>query len=136
MMNALIPWIWAAGVIHLLIASVNFFLPRELRYAENLPRLPTLMRQIYVVHSVYIVLVLLGLAGVCLVFAADLAGASGLGRALSGFMTVFWGMRIGIQLLYYDAAAKREHPVLHAVFTTAFAFLASVFAAATWGGGR
>ncbi len=132
-MNTLIQ---VAGVVHLLIASVNFFLPRELRYAENLPKLPTLMRQIYVVHSVYIVLVLLGLAGACLFFPGELAGASRLGRALSGFMAAFWGLRVPVQLLYYDAAAKREHPVVHAVFTAAFAFLAVVFAVATLGGGR
>lgn len=132
-MNRLIPFIWAAGVVQLLITSVNFFLPTKLRYAENLSKVSTIIRQIFVVHSVYIVLVLLGLSGLCLAFAPELAGATRLGRCLSGFIAVFWGVRVPIQIFYYDAKLKRENRAVHILFTTAFIYLAVVFGAATLG---
>ena len=132
-MKMLVPLIWAAGIVQLLIASANFFLPRKLRYADNLSRVDTIIRQVFIVHSIYIVLVLAGLAGLCLFFAYDLAGASALGRWLSAFIAVFWGARVCIQLFYYDAELKRKNAVMHALFTAAFAYLAVVFAVAAIG---
>jgi len=119
-----------AGVVQLLIASANFFLPCKLRYAENLTRVDTIIRQVFIVHSVYIVLMLAGLGGLCLFFPHELAGASVLGRCLSGFIAVFWGLRVPIQLFYYDPALKRQNLVMHILFTTAFVFLAALFTTA------
>ena len=122
--------LWLAGVIHLLIAVANFFLPRMLRYRENLGRVTPIIRQIFLVHAAYIVLVLLGFSGLCLFFADDLAGRSLLGRCLSGFLAVFWLSRVGLQTVYYDRATKRDHPGGNLVFSTAFLYLGVVFAAA------
>ena len=132
----LIPYIRAAGAIHLLITSVNFFLPRRLRYADNLGRVDPIIRQIFVIHSVYIVLVLLGLAAACLFFAPDLAGGSRLGLALSGFLALFWGLRVLIQRFYYDKDLKRQNRLVDVLFTLAFAYLAVVFTLAVLGVGR
>ena len=123
-------WIEVAGWLQLAVASANFFLPRKLKYGENLVRLDTIIRQVFIVHSAYIVLVLVGLAGLCLRFPQELAGASGLGRCLSGFIAVFWVLRVPIQLFYYDPALKRQNRAMHLVFTTAFVFLAAVFTVA------
>lgn len=123
-------WIQLAGVVQLLIAAVNFFLPKKLAYRENLSKVSTITRQIFVVHSIYIVLVLLGLAGLCLFFAPELAGASRLGRCMSGFIAVFWGLRVPVQLFYYDPELKRQHLAVHGLFTSAFLYLAIVFAVA------
>ena len=49
-MNALIPTIWAAGGLLLFLAAANFFLPKKLNYAENLPKLTPILRQIFVSH--------------------------------------------------------------------------------------
>src|SRR5207245_775212 len=119
-----------AGVVQLLIASANFFLPRKLRYAEKLTRVDTIIRQVFIVPSVYIVLMLAGLAGLCLVFPHELAGASRLGRCLAGFCAVFWGLRVPIQLFYYDPALRRQNLAMHILFSAAFIFLATVFTVA------
>ena len=55
--------IWAAGIVQLFIALANFLLPRKLRYAENLTRVDTIIRQVFIVHSIYIVGMVVGLAG-------------------------------------------------------------------------
>jgi hypothetical protein len=132
-MHNLIPFVWAAGGVQLLIASVNFFLPRQLDYRGNLARLTPIVREVFVVQAVYIVLVLVALAGLCFGFAEDLAGGSTLGRALSGFLTLFWGLRFLIQLFYYEGSLKRQRPLLNLGFLLAFAYLTGVFGAAALG---
>ncbi len=134
-MKQLIPYIWAAGLLQLLITSVNFFLPSKLQYRENLSKVSTIIRQIFVVHSVYIVLVLLGFSALCLFFAPELAGDSPLGRSLSGFLGVFWLLRVMIQVFYYDATLRRRHRLTHVGFTVSFLYLGILFAVAALGVG-
>src|SRR5437870_12711056 len=101
-MIALIPTIWTAGGLLLFLAAANFFLPKKLNYAENLPKLTPILRQIFIVHSVFIVILLLGFSGACFLFAPELAAGSALGRMVSGFIGVFWLLRVAIQHVYYD----------------------------------
>jgi len=41
-----------AALVQILIAASNFYLPRKLKYQENLERVAPIIRQIFVVHSV------------------------------------------------------------------------------------
>src|SRR5947209_1071991 len=100
-MHAMIPYVWAAGGVQLLIASANFFAPRVLEYPANLAKVSPIVRQIFTVHTIYIVLVLVIFAGLCVGFAPELAGGSALGRYCSMFLALFWGLRIVLQLFFY-----------------------------------
>ncbi len=133
-MKTLLPYIWAAGVVQLFVASLNIVLPKKLQYRENIAKLSPIVRQVFVVHAVYIALVLVFFGVLCLLFAGELAGASAMGRFLSGFLAVFWLLRMGIQLFYYDPQLKRENFAAHLVFTAAFIYLAVVFALGALGG--
>lgn len=126
-MNPLVPYLWVAGVIHLAIVAMNVPLPRILRYREQLAQVSPIIRQVFIVHSIYIVLVLLGFSALCFWFAPQLAGETPLGAFLSGCLAVFWGLRLAIQLFYYDEALKRAHRVVHVVFSLAIAYLTSIF---------
>ena len=126
-MNRLVPYIWVAGSVHLLLFISGFFLPRKLQFQENLSRVAPIIRQIFVVHSVYISTLLLFLGILCLLFAPELAGGSMLGKFFSGYLAVFWGARILIQLFYYDPELKKENPFANVVFLLAFIFLSGVF---------
>ena len=77
---------WGAGVVHAGIVLANIPLPGRLRVRERLAPVPRFLRQIFYVHWMYIVIVVGLFAALCFGFAAELAGASGLGRFLSGFM--------------------------------------------------
>ena len=121
-----------AGALQLVIAAANFFLPAKLHYRENLARVSPIIRQIFTVHSIYIVLVLLGFGLICLLFPNDLSGASPLGRFLVGFLALFWGLRVIIQFTYYDSAIKEEHPLAAWFFGALFLYLAATFTAATF----
>jgi hypothetical protein len=132
-MKTLIPCIWIAGGLQLFIASLNVVLPKKLNYAENLAKVSTIVRQVFVVHSVYIGLILVFFGLLSLLFAPELAGATTLGRFLSAFLAVFWSLRVGIQLFYYDPALKRQNRLAHFVFTLIFVYLAAVYTVAAIG---
>jgi hypothetical protein len=132
MMHSLIPLLWLAGLIQVAIASANFFLPKKLQYRENLEKVAPFIRQIFVVHSTYIVGFVLFFAVVTFWFAGDLISGHGLGRFLAAVMALFWLARIPLQLFYYDASVRRAHRLGDVAMTLALFFLGGVYAAAAF----
>jgi hypothetical protein len=122
--------IWGAGVVHMGIIAANIPLPGRLRVREHLAGVPRFVRQIFYVHWVYIVIVLGLFAGLCFGFAPELAGASGMGRFLSGFMAGFWLLRIGLQIFYYDHEVRRENRGLDLLYLGSLVVLVVIFGVA------
>jgi len=131
-MNAMwmIRAIWGAGLVHVGIMAANVPLPGRLRVRERLAGVPRFVRQIFYVHWVYIVLVLGLFAALCFGFAPELAGASALGRFLSGFMAGFWLLRIVLQIFYYDREIRRENEVLDTLYVASLVVLVAIFGVA------
>ncbi len=119
--------IWGAGFVHVGIIAANIPLPGRLRVRERLAGVPRFVRQIFYVHWVYIVIVLGLFAALCFGFAPDLAGASGMGRFLSGFMAGFWLLRIVLQIFYYDGEVRRENQALDRLYVGALIVLVVIF---------
>ena len=116
--------------MHVGIIAANVPLPRRLRVRERLAGVPRFLRQIFYVHWIYIVIVLGMFAALCFGFTAELAGGSGLGRFLSGFMAAFWVLRIGLQLFYYDREVRRENWRLDMIYVGSLVVLVVVFGSA------
>ncbi len=129
-MRAILLFLWLAGFVQIAIASANLFIPRKLNYQENLTRVAPIIRQIFVVHSVYIVGVVLLFAAVTFGFATELASGRGLGRFLASAMALFWLCRAPVQLLYYDASLRRSNRAGDIAFTLAALFLTMTYGAA------
>lgn len=129
-MNPLVPAIWLAGGIQLFIVAMNVPLPKVLRYREELSKLSPIIRQIFVVHSGYIILVVIGFSVLCFRFAPELAGGSPLGTFLSGALAVFWGARLLIQLNYYDVDTRTKYRIGHVLFTASIGLLSGIFTVA------
>ena len=129
-MRILLMCLWMAGVVQLAIASANLFIPKKLNYRENLARVAPIIRQIFVVHSVYIVGVVLLFAVVTFSFTTELASGRGLGRFLATGMAIFWLFRAPVQLLYYDESLRRTNRLGDVAFTSAALFLTITYGAA------
>jgi hypothetical protein len=132
-MRHLIPWLWAAGALQLLIIAANFVLPKKLQCRENLARVTPMIRAVFVVHWVYIVLVLGIFTSLSFWFAPELAGASRLGRYLSAVIAVFWLLRVPIQLFFYDSEIRKQNRFGDVIFLLAFSYLGVVFSIAALG---
>jgi hypothetical protein len=132
-MNPLVPFLWIAGAVHLSIAVSNIWVPGILHYRENLAKLSPIVRQVFVVHSIYMVLVLSGFSALCCFFAPELAGGSPLGRVLSAFLAVFWLLRVVLQFAYYDKSVRAQYRLGDAAYTLAVSCLGITFAVAALG---
>lgn len=122
-----------AGAVHLIIIGANFVLPGRVNLGANLRRLDPFVRQVFVIHHAYIIAVLGLFAALCFLYPAELAGGTGLGRFVCGFMAIFWGARLWIQLFYYDREVKVRYPAEHWAFSFAVSSLAVVLTAAALG---
>jgi hypothetical protein len=131
-MRVLLACLWLAGLVQIAIASANLFIPKKLNYRENLSRVAPIVRQVFVVHSVYIVGVVLLFATVTLGFATELASGRGLGRFLAAAMAIFWLFRAPVQLMYYDASLRRTNRLGDVAFTSAALFLTITYGAAAF----
>src|SRR5437588_11861774 len=130
-MRVLLLLLWVAGLVQVAIASANLLLPAKLKYRENLSRVSPVIRQSFVVHSVYIVGVLLLFAAVTFGFPGELASGHGLGRFLAAAIALFWLVRGPVQLLYYAAELRRQHRWGDVAFTAGALFLAATYGAAS-----
>ena len=132
-MSPLRACIYVAGGLHLLVASANVFAFGKFRYLEHLRAVPTVVRQVFLVQNAYIMLVQAGFALMCFFFAGELASGRGLGRAIAGYLAVFWGARVLLQFFYYDRELRRANRLFDVLFLLADGFLAGVFAVAAAG---
>jgi hypothetical protein len=122
--------LWVAAILQWLVASSNLFAARIFAYREELAKLSPFVREVFIVQNIYIMSTV-GMFGiVSIAFTPELVGDSALGRFLSGFLAIFWGGRIIIQLFFYDQEVKRSRPIANLVFLATFIYLCGVFAAA------
>jgi len=110
--------------------AANIPLPGRLRVRERMAGVPKFVRQIFYVHWIYIVIVVGIFAALCFGFAGELAGASRLGRFLSGVMAGFWLLRIGLQVFYYDSEVRRENRRLDMLYLGSLALLVGILGTA------
>ena len=119
-----------AGAVQLLVASANLFAFKKFSYRRYLKHLPLVMRQVFLVQNFYIMLAQLGFALLCFGFADELVSGRPLGRAMAGFLAVFWGSRVLLQLFYYDRELRRANRAFDVLFLLADGYLAAAFALA------
>jgi hypothetical protein len=129
-MSLPVVFLYIAGALHLLVASANVFAFSKFRYLEHLRTVPPVLRQVFLVQNAYIMLVQAGFALLCFFFAAELTSGRPLGRALAGFLAVFWGSRVLLQLFYYDRELRRANRLFDVLFLAGDGYLAAVFALA------
>jgi amino acid permease len=122
--------LWLAASAQIAIAVANFVLPGKLQYRRNLARVSPIVRQIFVVHSGYIVGILIFFAALTFGFASELSSGRGLGRFLAASLSVFWLCRIPVQLFYYDPAVRRANRLGDVAMTVALVFVACAYVSA------
>ncbi|HUJ31287.1 MAG TPA: hypothetical protein VLY23_08410 [Candidatus Acidoferrum sp.] len=132
-MQRLIFLIWAAGAVHLAILAANAVLPEKLQCRENLTRVSPMIRDVFIVHWIYIAAILGVFSALCFRFAPELAGATRLGHFLSATIALFWLPRIPIQLFVYDPELRRAHRLGDVAMLLAISFLVLVFGVAALG---
>jgi uncharacterized membrane protein YhaH (DUF805 family) len=93
-------WIMLAGAGQLSVLAASALVPFQLNWKEELGCLARLHRQMYWVYGGYVVLAIIAFGLISLFNAHELASHSGLARGLCGYITAFWGVRVGLQAVF------------------------------------
>jgi hypothetical protein len=123
------------GVLMALLVVVNLFVPRRLHWREEMARLSLINRQIFQVHSIFIVLTLALFSALLLTSGDALLQRTRLSRAVLIGLTMFWGLRMLMQWFFYSPDVWRGNAfntVMHYLFSGAWVYVTSTFAAALW----
>jgi len=99
-----------AGVLLLLLSAAHGGFSRYFGWKQELGKLTLLTRQIFLVHSFFIALVVALMGGLSLFCADALLTPGPLSRAVLAGIFVFWLFRLVFQWFVYDAAIWRGRP--------------------------
>src|SRR5688572_18143760 len=90
-----------AGVMQLALAFAHFGFARYFSWQQELQRVSLLTRQVFWVHTGFIMLVLFGFGYLSLFYTAELIAPSPLARVLLAGLTLFWSLRWLCQFFVY-----------------------------------
>ena len=125
----------AVGLLMAALVVVNLFVPRRFRWREEMASLSLLNRQIFEVHSLFIVLTLALFAALLLTSSDALLEPTRLSRAILIGLTIFWSARMFAQWFYYSPdvwRGDRFRTVMHCVFSVTWVYVTATFGAALW----
>jgi hypothetical protein len=97
-------------IVLLRVAAFSYFgiiaaalaMPRVVGLSEHLRTLPDFIRKLFWVYYLFLGLCLAGFGIGTFVFAEDLASGTLLGRALCGFLGLFWAARLFTGMFVFD----------------------------------
>lgn len=115
------------------LGLAHFLFPRRFGWREELDRLSLLTRQIFWVHTYFIVLTLVLFGSLALFWPETLLEPTPLARLVLGGQAIFWGFRLYCQHGVFRAELWRGKPfntVVHVLFTLLWVYYTGVYAAA------
>lgn len=124
-----------AGILQWLLASLHLVFPRRFGWREDLAKLSLLNRQIFIVHCIFICLVLSLFGGLSLFCAPLLLAKHALAAAVLSGLFVFWAVRLFVQWFVYSPELWRGHrfnTIMHWLFTGLWLYYVAVYGAALW----
>jgi hypothetical protein len=121
------------GVCLLALVFINTLLPRRFGWKAELAKVSLLTRQVFMVHAIFICLMLLMMALLSLLFTPLLTTPSPLAAVVLAGLTFFWAFRLAAQFLIYSPRlwrGQRFETTMHVLFSCVWAYFAAVYA---WG---
>jgi len=119
------------GLFLVVLALIHVIFPRYFNWDQELKSLSLVNRQIMLVHTFFIALVVLLMGLLCLTSSSELVNTP-LGNRLALGLGVFWAARLLIQFFGYSSAlwkGKRFETLVHIVFSLFWVYLSIVFLA-------
>jgi hypothetical protein len=102
-MNSLETFLKIAGILHFAVLSASALTPKALDWRGALAPLHPFLRKMFWVYGAFIVLVIISFGTLTLVFTPEMSGGTPLGRGLCLFISIFWLVRLGVQIFVFDA---------------------------------
>lgn len=117
----------------LVLALLHAFFSKPFRWREELDRLSLLNRQIFYVHTYFVVLTVILFGLLSFVWPETLLDSSLLARLVCAGQAIFWGFRLYCQFAVYHPELWRGKPfqtIVHVFFSLLWAYYTLVYVAA------
>jgi hypothetical protein len=117
------------GVLLMALSLLHFIFPRYFNWNKELPALSLINRQMMVVHTFFVALMVFLMGLLCLSSADELIETS-LGKKIALGLGVFWSIRLFIQFFGYSAdlwKGKAFETLVHVLFSLLWAYVSIVF---------
>ncbi len=117
------------GWFFIALAGVHAIFPPYFQWKKELAPLSLINRQMMVVHTFFIALVVLLMGILCVTSAEELIQTA-LGRRVSLGLGIFWGIRLLVQLFGYSPKlwkGKAFETVVHILFTIFWIYVTWAF---------
>jgi hypothetical protein len=127
----------AAAAGQAVVALVNLGLVPLLNWRQELQRMPTLLREVFQVHKVFISVTLACFAAWTWRFADAFAAGDPMGRWICGGIGIFWLLRAVAQVACYSPAHWRGQAgrtAIHLLLLAVYSGWALLYLAAAWTG--
>jgi hypothetical protein len=123
------------GVLLIILGALHPAFARYFRWKEDLLRVSLLTRQVFWVHTLFIVLILIQFGILSLAFAHVLVERSLLAKIVLAGLVSFWSVRLLAQHLIYSPAlwrGNRFNTIMHLVFSGLWTYFAATYGVALW----
>jgi hypothetical protein len=123
-------WVVLAGLGQLGLAAGSLAIPRVLGWREETTKLTRLTRQVFWTYAGYIWGTNVCMGALSALAPGWLLAGTPLARAVCGYIALYWGARLLLQLFCYDRAAVTTAALRLAeiALTLLFLFLAATYA--------
>lgn len=121
------------GVMMFIIVLLNFGVWKRFGWRQEIQRLSLLTRQVFIVHSYFIMLSVAGFGAVSLFYPQTLLEPGLLARLVLIFLAIFWGSRLVMQWCVYDWSlwrGDRFNTFIHFTFTGVWIYFTTVYSIA------
>jgi len=96
--------VYFAGLAQIALAAGSLAVPRILKWKAELAKVQPLIKQMFWTYAAYIFVINISFGLISITASYDLTNGSTLGKALTGFIAVYWISRVLIQFFYFDRA--------------------------------
>jgi hypothetical protein len=122
------------GIVFIVLALIHLGFPRYFNWGRELRTLSTINREMMIVHTFFIALIVLLMGLLCLLAANELINTI-LGKKIALGLGIFWGFRLLVQFFVYSPGlwrGKGFETVIHIVFSLLWGYCTVLFLWTYW----
>ena len=117
------------GCLMIVLALVHLAFPRYFNWGEELKPLRLINRQMMLIHTLFVAIVVLLMGILCISSSGELI-TTNIGRKVCLGMGIFWVVRLYVQFFGYSKelwSGKRLETFIHIVFSILWGYFSLVF---------
>jgi hypothetical protein len=117
------------GILFMLLALIHIGFPKRFNWAQELPSLSLMNRQMMVIHTMFIGLTVFLMGALCFLCSTELV-TSTFGKKISIGLSIFWLVRLFTQFFGYSTElwkGKKFETWMHILFSLFWIYICAVF---------